>query len=183
MSTNDLDFTAWRVATADLPWGVQRVLKETLLVVAEEKATLVHGADSWNGHPCLINAVANMISLDVNLVNPSSWFPGVVSAFDRLNRDFITAGINKPGRVVSPLAADVLLANFGTLKPVPVEADYKEQAAEILRTVEAMPYHEPSDAEFADMLAAMDNVPPPSEVAVVIDSDVDAAFDAALRNS
>lgn len=179
MTTANLDFTRWNAATADLNWGVQRVLMETLQSVADEQITLVHGTDSHAGRPCLINAVANMIALDVTQVNPSSWFPQVVGEFDRLNRAFERMGVNvMHSHVVSPLAAEILINNFGTLKPPPTEADFQAVAMETLKAAtESIPYIEPSDADMQSALDAMDEAPSVSE------ADVNAAFDAALRNS
>jgi hypothetical protein len=173
MTTNDntgsssngtIDFTAWTKATGDLQWGVQRALYETLGAVAQDGVGLVYGTDSYDGSPCLINAVANMLSLDVNAVNPGSWFPQVVGAFDYINRQLFERGVNEPF-MVSETAAEILMANFGPLKPVPTEEEFKAAAAEHLAAIEAnRPYVEPSDAEFAEMLAASDDNVPPADI-------------------
>jgi hypothetical protein len=165
MTTGTIDFSAWTKATGDLQWGVQRALYETLGAVAQDGVKLVYGTDSYDGSPCLINAVANMLALDVNAVSPASWFPSVVAEFDRINKDLWVRGVNPETYMVSETAAEILMANFGPLKPVPTEEEFKAAAAEHLAAVEAnRPYVEPSDAEFADMLAASDNVPSPTDV-------------------
>ena len=158
----NIDFSGWTAATGNLTWGVQRVMRDTLGLVAEGKVRLVFGRNYSKGSPCLVNAVAQMLTLDENGVSPAGWFPEVVQAFDHVNALLVTEGVNNDGEYVTPLAAEILLKHFGAIKPVPTEADYAEEAArELSAQIEAMPYHEPSDAEFADMLAAMDTVPAP----------------------
>ena len=156
---SSINFKHWTDATADLDWGVQRVMKETLNLVAEGKITLAHSTnvalvatsdtDSRTA-PCLVNAVAQMLSADGD-VSPVSWFPNVVGAFDAVNRSLVEAGVNEHEKyIVSPLAAEVLIANFGEMKPVPTENDYKEAALEALKKeAEAAPYIEPTDEEMA----------------------------------
>lgn len=117
-------FTDWTTATANLPWGAQRVLLETLKAVADEQSTLVHGHDYKDGSPCLINAAATMLSA-VNGAGgngkPSAYFGEVVSAFDAVNSLLVTRKVNKGDGYVSPLAAEFLIHNFGTLKDQPVD--------------------------------------------------------------
>jgi hypothetical protein len=170
-----MDFTAWTNATADLPWGVQRALFETLGTVADGQVTLAHGIDSYQGHPCLINAVANMLALDVNEVNPASWFPNVVREFDNINRKFSGMGINKRDHIVEPIVGEVLMANFGKMKPPPTEDEYAAAARESLINA---PYIEPSDAEFADMLTELDKAP----AAIEVNDGVDVPRNDEARN-
>ncbi len=161
-----MDFSDWTAATGNLDWGTQRVMHETINLASEGKIHLVHGADFKTGHPCLVNSVAQMIAKDVEVVHPGGWFPDIVKAFDRINSEFVAMGVNSGDGFVSEIAASALLANFAPLKPVPTAA---EQA---LKTLESAPYHEPTDAEFADMLGKMDA---PVEVEVVDDlSNVEA---------
>jgi hypothetical protein len=164
---SSIDFSSWTNATGNLDWGIQRVLKETLGLVAEGKSHLAHGTNvgviDGRTVPCLINAVAQMIQADGN-VQPASWFPEVVGAFDSINRSLVTAGVNVVHNIVSPLAAEVLIANFGPLKPVPTEDDFlKAAAAEVKQYATTQVYVEPSDAEFADYLAQMNDLPPATE--------------------
>lgn len=140
-----IDFSGWTAATGTLDWGTQRVMRDTLALVSEGKIELVHGADSLGGKPCLVNAVASMIAHDVSRVNPASWYPAVVSAFDRINRALMANDVNAGDGFVSPLAAEVLLANFAPLKPVPTEADFAKAAAEVM--VASTVYVEPTDEE------------------------------------
>lgn len=149
-----IDFTAWTAATGTLDWGTQRVMKDTLALVSEGKIELVHGVDSLGGKPCLVNAVAAMIAHDVSQVSPANWYPSVVDAFDRINAQLVGNGVNRTDGFVSPLAAEVLLANFAPLKPVPTEAEAAEAAGAIMAA--SMVYVEPTDEEVA---AAWDAAP------------------------
>lgn len=139
----------WNKATGDLPYGVQRVFLDTLNLVKDEKLHLVWGQDYRDGKPCLVNAVATMLTTGGGHGVPVTHFAGVVGAFDAINRELRKQNINTNG-YVSSLAAEILIRNFGELKPVPDPAT--------LTVAEAShgAYVEPSDEEIAaDFLAAM----------------------------
>jgi hypothetical protein len=156
------DFQQWTDATAELPWGAQRALYNTLELVRDEKISLTHGADYQDGTPCLINASANMLS-SVNGEGghgkPSLHFHEVVASFDNLNRLLYTSHVNLEHNKVSPLAAEFLLHNFAPLKEKPVET-----AAEEILLNEAFAEGisvEPTDEEFTrDWLNALSSIAP-----------------------
>jgi len=154
--TKSVNFEAWTKATGDLPWGVQRTLYEALGAVANSGIKMCYGANWYDGAPCLVNAVANMISADPAKVTPAQWFPHVVREFDMVNEALSMAGVNKYDNIVTPLAAEVLMANFGPLKPPPTEDDWQEAALEVLNSA---PYVEPSDEEMAKAWAEAINHP------------------------
>lgn len=123
---DEYDFTKWTEATAALPWGAQRVLKETIEAVRDEQITLVHGADYYNGSPCLINAAATMLGSIGGVGGtgkPSAHYGELVSEFDRVNA-YLYPKCGGDGRIVNPLMAEFLLANFAPLKEQP-SADTK----------------------------------------------------------
>lgn len=142
----------WKSATTELPWGVQRVLLETLETVKDGDVHLVHGSNYRDGKPCLINAVAVMVSK--NAVSPMTFAPEVVANFDRINQYLREKGINDDSGYVSPLAAEILIRNFGALKPVPEDAP---------KTETGMVYIEKSDADFEAWIDAM-TAPGPEEL-------------------
>lgn len=155
-------FQNWHSATADLPWGVQTVMFDTLQAVADGQVRLVHGADYKDGSPCLVNAVANMTEAGGGKGVPSSKFSNLVGAFDHINRFLQGEGVNEDDGFVSPLAAEILLRNFGQLKNKPVAAAVSEAVAPV--AFETGVYKEPSDEELTrDWLNALseDHVCPP----------------------
>lgn len=118
-----INFTHWTNATANLPWGVQRVFVDSLKGVAEHGTHMVWGNDyDGDNFPCLVNTAAPMLTTGGGYGIPSDHFGEVVRAFDSLNAQFKVLGINEGNRV-SPLAADFLLRNFGELKPEPTADD------------------------------------------------------------
>lgn len=114
-------YIEWNRVTADLPWGVQTVLKDTLELVESGDVQLVWGADYSGNHACLINSVAQMLTTGGGYGIPMAHFGPLVSLFDRINRDLKVQGVNK-NNYVSPLAAEVLLRYFAPIKPQPEDA-------------------------------------------------------------
>ena len=108
----------WKTATANAKWGVQQAIKTSLELVADEQIKICWGQDDYNGAPCLINSINQMLSHNADH-SPSGKYPNIVRAFDLVNADI---GINKDF-FVSPIAAEILLRNMGEMKPVPVESD------------------------------------------------------------
>jgi len=111
----------WTKATSEIPWGVQRALKETLQAVADEQVTLAWGTDYNNANPCLINAAATMLKAiggEGGHGKPGMFYSGIVLAFDEVNQELFNRGVNTH-HIVSPLAAEVLVANFAELRPEP----------------------------------------------------------------
>lgn len=152
-----IDFTNWTSATGDMPWGVQKAFKTALQAVADGDIKMVHGMDSYEGSPCLVNAINQMISHDAS-ASPTQFAGSVVSAFDRTTSRmaeqpaFADSTVN-PHHFVTPLMAEVLLANFGPEKSEPVEVVVDEKA-EIINA----PYVEQSDtALMAEWLTAQVN--------------------------
>lgn len=149
---------AWKVATDDLAWGVQHALHDTLTLVSEEKVRLTWGADEFKGVPCLINAVANLIAVDVNQVHPGTWFTNIVSHFDRIGQGLFSNKLT-PFREVNPLMADILLRNFGTLKEQPNLEDVSDEDEYLKESTGS--YIEPTDADMSDSLSRLLNGPNP----------------------
>lgn len=134
----------WNVATGNLPYGVQRVFLETLTEVKDEHVHLVWGADYRESKPCLVNAVANMLGATGGKGGhgiPTQKFPEVVRAFDAVNYELRNQGVNTNG-YVSSLAAEILIRNFGTLKPEP-DPEY------LVSELSHGRYIEPTDEEMA----------------------------------
>lgn len=120
--------TQWKAATANLNYGEQRVFKDVLTLVSEEKKTnLVWGADYGDGGQgaCLVNAAGSMLSKGDGSGVPMQQFGEVVALYDKLNREYRTRDINTDHHV-SPLAADILLQHFAPLKEAPMEAIARE---------------------------------------------------------
>lgn len=112
-----INFSAWTEATANLSWGAQRAMHNSLELAAEGKIDLVYGSDYVDGKPCLVNSVGQMLEVGGGQGIPSANFNAVVSQFDQINREFARLNVNEPGtQHVSPLAAEILLKNFGPLK-------------------------------------------------------------------
>lgn len=141
--------TQWTKVTGDLPWGVQRVLHDTLSLVAEGKVTLVHSRDYDGKTPCLINAVGQMLKAGGGRGIPSQYFGPLVSQFDSINRHFQTVpSYNDPNtNLVSPAVAEVLLHYFAPIKEQPVK-DTVDEAMEMEAFANHV-YVEPSDEDFA----------------------------------
>ena len=142
----------WNTATGNLPWGVQDVFRSTLESVKDEQINLAYGADYNSGSPCLVNATAVMlgkINGEGGQGKPSSAFGPVVSAFDAANRDIaakLLPSQHTPG-LVSPIAAEILLNSFGTMKDKPVSSSINEAMAN--EAFATGSYVEPSDDDMA----------------------------------
>lgn len=147
---------SWFQATADLPWGVQRVLHDTLNLVAEGKVTLVHSKDYSNGSPCLINAVGQMLTSGGGNGIPTQYFGQLVGLFDRINQHFQSVpGYNDEGYYVSPNTAEILLHWFAPLKNQPL-SDAVNEATQMEAFANHI-YVEPSDADLMrDWLNALE---------------------------
>lgn len=144
----------WAQVTGALPWAKQRVLHDTLNLVAMGEVKVVWGQDSFMGSPCLINAVGCMVKSEDE--SPSMNEPALVNVFDRINREiFAPAGI-VTDKFLSELGAEILLRNFAPLKEIP-----KDETPSV---VEAMPYREPRDKDFEKMLQEGFEKPAPVEV-------------------
>ncbi len=78
---------------------------------------VVYGINSYNGVPCLINAIGMMIS-EVS-VEPCSDEPMLVSAFDELCAEIQ----GKSFGLVDSLTAEILVRHFGKLKDQPAELE------------------------------------------------------------
>lgn len=138
----------WSTATGNLKWGVQRVFLETLHAVKDNDTHLVWGADYRDGKPCLVNAVASMLTTSGGHGIPMAKFNEVVSLFDTINQELRKDGVNTDG-YVSPLAAEILIRNFGELKPEPAPETLVEMSHGAV-------YVEPTDEELAqDWLNSM----------------------------
>lgn len=150
---SEIDFNPWTEATANLPWGVQRVFLETLKSVADEQVTLAWGQDYDNGNPCLVNAAAAMLQSGGGKGVPSRHFGTMVNYFDLINRQMYDRGIN-PYHIVSPLAAEFLIKHFGELNEQPV-AEAVDEATKGEAFANNI-YIEPSDADLTrDWLNAL----------------------------
>lgn len=112
----------WRMATGNAKWGVQQAIKTSLELVADEQIKMCWNQDDYNGAPCLINSINQMLSHNADH-SPSGEYPHIVRAFDTVNHDLAgTRNINND-YFVDPIAAEILLRNMGEMKPVPVESD------------------------------------------------------------
>lgn len=170
-----INFDSWKRETGNLPWGVQRAMYDVVSLVADGKASLVHGANFSDGKPCLVNAIAPMIAENVHGVSPCGQYPDLVSAFDTVCSAMISKGLADDPHLVSPLMAEFLLRNFGDLKePNAVEATESEPV-EIAADAAGV-YVEPSDEEFVQHLLTMGTTPveEPAPVEVV---DEDSVYD------
>lgn len=122
MVMNDMQaaYLRWNTATAALPPGVHATLKDVLSLVAEEKVHIVYHADYSAGSPCLINSIAQMLSVTNGQGGsgiPMQHFAPLVAEFDRINGYLREQGVNTDHRV-SPLAADVLLRYYAPERPL-----------------------------------------------------------------
>lgn len=152
----------WNQATSELPWGVQRVLYDTLNLVAEGKVTLVHGTDYSNGSPCLINAVGQMLTSGGGRGIPTQYFGNLVSLFDRINREFMSVPGHNTDSKVSPAVAEVLVHWFAPLKDEPIPGTEDEAAA--MEVFASQSYIEPSDADMmSDWLLAVSQEAPTTD--------------------
>jgi len=123
-----------------MPWGVQSAFRTALEAVAEGQIKMVWGADSYNGSPCLVNAINQMIHKDA-AHSPSNFAGEVVSAFDNINRKLYQA-IGEPNadqNYVTPFVAEILLQKFGVMALQPQDEPIKEPS------VMDDPYVEKSD--------------------------------------
>lgn len=151
----------WAEATADLPYGVQRVFHDVLTLVKEEKKKdLIYGADYYNNGACLVNAAANMLVVGGGYGIPMEAFGRVVSLYDQINREFRSRDINTDQHV-SPLAAEILLAWYAPLKDAPAPVETPDTSNTVF--AEGMPYVEPTDEEMAQALSDMFSEPAPQE--------------------
>lgn len=139
----------WKHAIASQPWGVQRVFKDVLTLVKEEKKhDLIYSADYRDGGACLVNAAGNLLTTGGGKGIPSANFSSVVGAFDAINRELLKIDVNKDYHV-SPMAAEILLHHYPELKePTPVE-----QAETFGDKSER--YVEPSDEQMQEYMTEM----------------------------
>ena len=164
----DATLKDWNTATGNLPWGVQRVFMQTLEAVKDESIHLVWGSDYRDGKPCLVNAVASMLTTSGGHGVPMNKFRDVVTAFDSLNHQLRQQGVNKDG-YVSSLAAEILIRNFGELKPEP------DIDTSTVGELSHGAYIEPTDEEMAqDFLNAM-TAPAPEEIQRLAEEGNDVA--------
>lgn len=163
---NDSLKSQWAEATGNLPFGVQRVFKDVLDLVAEgTKKDLVYGADYTSEGACLVNASANMLVVGGGHGIPMANFTDVVSLFDKINNWLYIQDVNTSPNLVSPLAAEILSRWYAPLK----------ESAEPIATPEdenvvSLPYSERTDAEMEEafmtllesrpMATPFDNVEP-----------------------
>lgn len=177
-------FIRWNEATANLPWGAQRVFHQTLEAVRDEQIKLAFGADYSNGSPCLVNAAATMLGA-INGVGgsgkPSAHYSKLVRAFDDINR-YLAPKCNVHDGIVSPLMAEFLIANFAPLKDEP--ATDTAEAAISTEAFATGTYIEPTDADLMrDFLSALEKEAAPdgtecapSEAEVFVESAVNEIF-------
>jgi len=142
------DLKAWNITTAELPWGVQSVMRDTLELVSSGDVTMIYAADYKQGSPCLVNAVGQLLNVGGGHGIPSAHFGPLVHLFDRINRHFEKIpGYNDPiSKQMSPNTAEVLLRNFAPLKEKPIG-----EAVDDATAMEAFAnniYTEPKDADF-----------------------------------
>lgn len=139
---------SWKQATGDLPWGVQSAMHDAISLVAEEKVSLTFNANyASDGTPCLVNSIAQMLTHKSDGISPTGSFPVVVSLWDQIHTELRNKGVNNDGTKVSPLAAEILLKNFGDLKEKPVSDAVSEAMA--MEAFGSGAYREPSDEEMA----------------------------------
>lgn len=143
-----IDFSSWTEATANLSWGAQNVIHTALELAKDGQVKIVYGADYYDGSACLVNTVGQMLEVGGGSGIPMHHFSSLVGEFDRLNAEFARQGVNTDFRTMSPLAAEILLQNFGPLKDQPVAEPIAEP------TTQELPGHreiipEVSDEEFA----------------------------------
>jgi hypothetical protein len=165
----------WNVATANLPYGVQRVFVDVFSLVKEEKKKdLVWGQDYGDSGACLVNAAGNMLTVGGGVGIPMANFGEVVALFDSINHEFRSRSINSDYHV-SPLAAEILLQWFAPLKDAPVETTVNEAtSAEAFASHE--PYVEATDEEIGRALLEMFTTPAPTV-------DVETPFDHAANKN
>lgn len=152
----------WQIATAKLPWGVQRVFRDVFALAAEQKTPtpLVWGRDYGDGGACLVNQGAQFLSLiggEGGYGKPSQAFGEVVRLFDRINREFLEADVNVD-KTVSPLAADIFLQWFAPLRDRPVANAVEEATAPEAFATGIIP--ERSDEDMARALMEFLTSPP-----------------------
>lgn len=166
---NEYSFKDWTDATAELPWGVQKVMHDTLTLVSESKVTLAYGADYSKGSPCLVNAVAQMTQAGGGNGTPMAYFASLVGQFDRINQWLYKEGVNEEPNIVSPLAAEILLRHFAPLKEQPLEKAVDEAIEPA--AFETGTYREPTDEELTrDWLNCLNVEAPACEVNPVDES-------------
>lgn len=144
----------WTIATADLPYGVQRVFHDVFTLVAEGKKTnLVYGSDySGDTGVCLVNAAGHMLTTGGGHGIPSATFGTIVGLFDNINRVLQAKGVNKDN-YVSPFAAEIFLEWFAPLKEAPIATQVDEATANESFATDV--YVEPTDEEMARSLMDM----------------------------
>jgi len=174
VTTKGIDFSGWTSATAAMPWGVQRAFMTALETVRDGQIKMVWGADSYNGSPCLVNAINQMIHSDAQ-ASPMQFASDVVGNFDKVNRALYetygeAAGFDS--QYVTVASAEVLIHHFGTLKPEPdfstpeditpkvyVEKSDTEMAQEWLDANKGLAADEPceiADSTSPDFMAQID---------------------------
>ena len=171
----------WTNAIEGLDWGIQRVLFDALQLVASDDIKMTYAADVMDGTPCLLNAVS-AITVQSAHQTPGSFAPNVVNAFDSVNRELFTVGVNEDAHRVSPLAAEVLLRHFGPLKDAPADTTPVDNRDAVTQFIE------PTDKQMAEEWIMAQTITPPSDV-VQLDEDgepindsLDAEFSEARRN-
>jgi len=181
--TNALEgmLNSWQEATSNLPWGVQRNFLETLKLVEEGEITLYWGADYGpDGQPCLVNAGSHSLAAlagQGGRGKPSANFARVVSLFDTINRKLSTEA-NLPGREVHHFAANLLVRNFGYLKPVPEAKEILEEDKAAMLSPIDKPYIEKSDNDLMqDWIAGLQTKPPVPEEEASSNDSTDSTID------
>lgn len=174
-----IDFSAWTKATTDLPWGAQSVFMSTLEAVRDGQVRLAHSADySSSGVPCLVNATATMLSYTKGEGGnniPIRNFREMVIAFDNVNYRLYIEGVNTTPGEVSPLAAEVLIKNFGPMKDKPFDNHVKEAFANV--AFEEHVYIEPTDDDIMRDFVNSIALPPVTENVVNIPISITEQID------
>jgi hypothetical protein len=183
MALND-SLDRWTHAVSELNWGVQAVIFDALTLVASEDIKMVYSSDSWDGTPCLFNAVSAMTEQTKHNPHraPSSFAPEVVRAFDQVNGELDVLGVNTSSRYVSPLAAEVLLRHFGPLKSAPTDKPIPATVSTSV-VVETAPYVEPTDTELAEQWVTAQTVTPPVDASNVDDAELLSVLNKTIANN
>src|SRR6478735_9796767 len=119
MSQIDHLLKQWNLATSEARWGVQKVFHNVLTLAAEEKTTLIYGADYRNGSPCLVNSVGALLTVGGGQGIPMQHFGEIVSLYDEINQYFENIKINTDPGTMSPIVAEVLVKNFAPFDEEP----------------------------------------------------------------
>jgi hypothetical protein len=160
--------TDWTNVTAKLPAGAQHALFDALCLVKDGDIKMVWGQDDYQGYPCLVNAVRNMLTHS-STDTPSHMYGQLVGMFDTVNRELQSRGINKD-HFVSPMAAEILVYYFAPLadRSKVLEAQARAAAKAEARAKDAEIIPERNDDEIlSDWLDAMQQVAEEEECAPV----------------